>query len=73
MLVGSEQLRETRSLLRSFSLKWTQNTSLAQNTIDTRWTCCDGVRVEHHEGQTTISLKGMFGMELQDRLSLGFI
>lgn len=73
MLVGSNRLRETSSLLRSFSLKWTQNTGLAQNTINARWTCCDDVRVEHHECQTTIPFKGMFGMELQYRLSLGFI
>lgn len=73
MLVGSKRLSETRSLTRSFSLKWTQNTGLAQNTINTRWTCCDDVRIEHHEGQSTIPLKGIFGMELQDRISLGFI
>ena len=30
-------------------------------------------RIEHLEGQSTISLKGIFGMELQDRISLGFI
>jgi hypothetical protein len=44
-----------------------------KNTINTRWTSCDDVRVEHHEGQSTIPLERMFGMELQDRLSLGFI
>jgi hypothetical protein len=40
MLVGSKRLSETSSLTRWFSLKWTENTSLAQNTINTRWTCC---------------------------------
>ncbi len=51
--------------LKSLEMNW--------GPINTRWTSCDDVRVEHHEGQTAIPLKGMFGMELQDRLSLGFI
>lgn len=73
MLVGSKGMSENRSLTRSFSLKWTQNYGLAQSTINTRWTCCEDVRIEHHEGQSTIPLKGIFSMELQERISLGFI
>ena len=68
MLVRPERLMESRSLERNLGVMPFHQPSIAKHAVDARRAYRHDIGVEHHEGETTVALKWVLIVKINDGL-----
>jgi hypothetical protein len=68
VLVRTERLLEASSLEGRFGVMALHQSGIAEHSVDARGASCHHIGVEHHEGETPVTLKRVFVVKLNDGL-----